>query len=168
MSAEVSRKNVVVFTGAGMSVESGLQTFRGDGGLWEGHRVEDVATPEAWAKDPVLVLEFYNKRRRKVRAAQPNAAHRALGDLESAYDVRIVTQNVDDLHERAGSMHVLHLHGGTAIGWINTTHQHLCTAAVKHCDPAQACLRPRVPFRPRDDGDVAFQQLLEGHIDQKE
>ena len=111
MSAEVSRKNVVVFTGAGMSVESGLQTFRGDGGLWEGHRVEDVATPEAWAKDPVLVLEFYNKRRRKVRAAQPNAAHRALVDLESAYDVRIVTQNVDDLHERAGSMHVLHLHG---------------------------------------------------------
>ena len=111
MSAEVSRKNVVVFTGAGMSAESGLQTFRGDGGLWEGHRVEDVATPEAWAKDPVLVLEFYNKRRRKVRAAQPNAAHRALVDLESAYDVRIVTQNVDDLHERAGSMHVLHLHG---------------------------------------------------------
>ena len=111
MSAEVSRKNVVVFTGAGMSAESGLQTFRGTGGLWEGHRVEDVATPEAWAKDPVLVLEFYNKRRRKVRAAQPNAAHRALVDLESAYDVRIVTQNVDDLHERAGSMHVLHLHG---------------------------------------------------------
>lgn len=111
MSAEVSRKNVVVFTGAGMSAESGLQTFRGNGGLWEGHRVEDVATPEAWAKDPVLVLEFYNKRRRKVRAAQPNAAHRALVDLESAYDVRIVTQNVDDLHERAGSMHVLHLHG---------------------------------------------------------
>jgi NAD-dependent deacetylase len=94
-----------------MSAESGLQTFRGNGGLWEGHRVEDVATPEAWAKDPVLVLEFYNKRRRKVRAAQPNAAHRALVDLESAYDVRIVTQNVDDLHERAGSMHVLHLHG---------------------------------------------------------
>ncbi|MEI6506389.1 MAG: NAD-dependent deacylase [Planctomycetota bacterium] len=111
MPAEVSRKNVVVFTGAGMSAESGLQTFRGNGGLWEGHRVEDVATPEAWAKDPVLVLEFYNKRRRKVRAAQPNAAHRALVDLESAYDVRIVTQNVDDLHERAGSMHVLHLHG---------------------------------------------------------
>jgi NAD-dependent deacetylase len=102
---------VVVLTGAGISAESGLQTFRGDGGLWEGHRVEDVATPEAWARDPGLVLEFYNQRRRKVRAAQPNAAHRALVDLERAYDVRIITQNVDDLHERAGSTHVLHLHG---------------------------------------------------------
>jgi len=111
MRAQLSRKNLVVFTGAGISAESGLQTFRGDDGLWEGHRVEDVATPEAWAKDPALVLEFYNVRRRKVRAAQPNAAHRALVDLESAYDVKIVTQNVDDLHERAGSAHVLHLHG---------------------------------------------------------
>jgi NAD-dependent deacetylase len=111
MRPQLSRKNLVVFTGAGISAESGLQTFRGDGGLWEGHRVEDVATPEAWAKDPALVLEFYNVRRRNVRAAQPNAAHRALVDLESAYDVRIITQNVDDLHERAGSTHVLHLHG---------------------------------------------------------
>lgn len=104
-------KKVVVLTGAGISAESGLQTFRGDGGLWEGHRVEDVATPEAWAKDPGLVLEFYTQRRRKVRAAQPNAAHQALVELESGYDVRIVTQNVDDLHERAGSRRVLHLHG---------------------------------------------------------
>lgn len=111
MRPQLSRKNLVVFTGAGISAESGLQTFRGDGGLWEGHRVEDVATPEAWAKDPALVLEFYNLRRRNVRAAQPNTAHRALVDLESAYDVKIVTQNVDDLHERAGSTHVLHLHG---------------------------------------------------------
>jgi NAD-dependent deacetylase len=111
MHPQVLRKNIVVFTGAGISAESGLQTFRGDGGLWEGHRVEDVATPEAWAKDPALVLEFYNVRRRNVRAAQPNAAHRALVDLESAYNVRIITQNVDDLHERAGSTHVLHLHG---------------------------------------------------------
>ncbi len=104
-------KTIVVFTGAGISAESGLQTFRGDGGLWEGHRVEDVATPEAWARDPALVLEFYNVRRRHVRASQPNAAHSALVDLERAYDVRIVTQNVDDLHERAGSKKVLHLHG---------------------------------------------------------
>lgn len=111
MHPQVSRKNIVVFTGAGISAESGLQTFRGDGGLWEGHRVEDVATPEAWAKDPALVLEFYNVRRRNVRAAQPNAAHRALVELESGYNVRIITQNVDDLHERAGSTHVLHLHG---------------------------------------------------------
>jgi NAD-dependent deacetylase len=102
---------VVVLTGAGISAESGLQTFRGADGLWEGHRVEDVATPEAWAANPRLVLDFYNQRRRAVRAAEPNAAHRALVDLERAYDVRIVTQNVDDLHERAGSTQVLHLHG---------------------------------------------------------
>lgn len=104
-------KKVVVLTGAGISAESGLQTFRGDGGLWEGHRVEDVACPEAWAANPGLVLDFYNQRRRAVRAARPNAAHRALVTLEQAFDVRIVTQNVDDLHERAGSAHVLHLHG---------------------------------------------------------
>jgi NAD-dependent deacetylase len=104
-------KTIVVLTGAGISAESGLKTFRGDGGLWEGHRVEDVATPDAWARDPALVLEFYNERRRHVRAAQPNAAHKALVELEQAYDVHIVTQNVDDLHERAGSSQVLHLHG---------------------------------------------------------
>ena len=100
-----------MLSGAGISAESGLQTFRGVDGLWEGHRVEDVATPEAWAANPGLVLEFYNQRRRAVRAAEPNAAHRALVDLERAYDVRIVTQNVGDLHERAGSTQVLHLHG---------------------------------------------------------
>jgi NAD-dependent deacetylase len=104
-------KRIVVLTGAGISAESGLQTFRGPDGLWEGHRVEDVATPEAWAANPGLVLDFYNQRRRGVRQAQPNAAHLALVDLEGAYDVRIVTQNVDDLHERAGSTNVLHLHG---------------------------------------------------------
>jgi NAD-dependent deacetylase len=104
-------KRVVVLTGAGISAESGLQTFRGADGLWEGHRIEDVATPEAWAANPALVLDFYNQRRQAVRAAQPNAAHRALVGLERAYDVRVVTQNVDDLHERAGSTQVLHLHG---------------------------------------------------------
>ncbi len=102
---------VVVLSGAGISAESGLQTFRGADGLWEGHRVEDVATPEAWAANPALVLDFYNQRRQAVRAADPNAAHRALVKLEQAYDVQIITQNVDDLHERAGSMAVLHLHG---------------------------------------------------------
>jgi NAD-dependent deacetylase len=102
---------VVVLSGAGISAESGLQTFRGAGGLWEGHRVEDVASPRAWATNPGLVLEFYNQRRRAVRMAVPNAAHRALVELERKHDVRIVTQNVDDLHERAGSSHVLHLHG---------------------------------------------------------
>jgi len=104
-------KRIVVLSGAGISAESGLQTFRGADGLWEGHRVEEVASPEGWAANPALVLEFYNQRRRAVRAAEPNAAHRALVDLERIYDVRIITQNVDDLHERAGSRHVLHLHG---------------------------------------------------------
>jgi NAD-dependent deacetylase len=102
---------IVVLTGAGISAESGLKTFRGPDGLWEGHRVEEVASPEAWARDPERVLRFYNERRRAVREAQPNAAHQALVELERAYDVRIVTQNVDDLHERAGSTQVLHLHG---------------------------------------------------------
>ena len=104
-------QRIVVLSGAGISAESGLQTFRGAEGLWEGHRVEDVASPEGWAANPALVLDFYNQRRRAVRAAVPNAAHRALVELERAYDVRIVTQNVDDLHERAGSSRVLHLHG---------------------------------------------------------
>jgi NAD-dependent deacetylase len=104
-------QRIVALTGAGISAESGLKTFRGADGLWEGNRVEDVACPEAWARDPARVLRFYNERRRAVREAQPNAAHRALVDLERAYDVRIVTQNVDDLHERAGSKQVLHLHG---------------------------------------------------------
>ena len=104
-------KKLVVLSGAGISAESGLQTFRGDGGLWNGHRVEEVATPEAWKANPSLVLHFYNERRRQVRAARPNAAHKSLVDLERAYAVQIVTQNVDDLHERAGSSKVLHLHG---------------------------------------------------------
>jgi NAD-dependent deacetylase len=104
-------RTVVVLTGAGISAESGLKTFRGADGLWEGHRVEDVACPEAWDRDPGRVLRFYNERRQAVRAAQPNAAHKALVDLEQGYEVRIVTQNVDDLHERAGSRDVLHLHG---------------------------------------------------------
>ncbi len=102
---------LVVLTGAGISAESGLRTFRDSDGLWEGHNVEDVATPRAWARDPQLVLDFYNMRRRDVAAAEPNAAHKALADLEAFYDVRIVTQNIDDLHERAGSTSVLHLHG---------------------------------------------------------
>ena len=102
---------IVVLSGAGISRESGLQTFRDGDGLWEGHDVMQVATPEAWAANPALVLEFYNQRRRQLDEVQPHAAHRALADLESWFDVRIVTQNVDDLHERSGSSHVLHLHG---------------------------------------------------------
>lgn len=102
---------VVVLTGAGISAESGLRTFRDSNGLWEGYNVEDVATPRAWRADQQLVLDFYNQRRRDVAAAQPNRAHLILAELEKDYDVRIVTQNIDDLHERAGSTNVLHLHG---------------------------------------------------------
>ena len=104
-------KKCVVLTGAGISAESGLQTFRDSGDLWEGCRVEDVCTPEAFARSPQTVIDFYNARRRAAAAAEPNAAHFALADLERAYDVQIITQNVDDLHERAGSGKVLHLHG---------------------------------------------------------
>lgn len=105
------KKNLVVLSGAGVSAESGLKTFRDSDGLWEGHRIEDVATPEAWRRDPGTVLEFYNQRRRALRDAEPNKAHHALVRLESKYNVSIITQNVDDLHERAGSSQVLHLHG---------------------------------------------------------
>lgn len=105
------RGSVVVLSGAGISAESGLQTFRGAEGLWEGHSVYEVATPEAWERDPATVLRFYNHRRRQVRAARPNAAHRALATLEKHVPVNVITQNVDDLHERAGSRVVLHLHG---------------------------------------------------------
>lgn len=104
-------KKMVVLTGAGVSAESGLKTFRDSDGLWEGYRVEDVATFQAWRKDPELVLEFYNVRRKGVLEAKPNAAHIGLAELEKDFDVTIITQNIDDLHERAGSTRVLHLHG---------------------------------------------------------
>ncbi|MCB0700282.1 MAG: NAD-dependent deacylase [Chitinophagales bacterium] len=107
----MAKQVLVALTGAGISAESGLQTFRDSDGLWEGHRVEDVATPYAWEKDPEMVLKFYNMRRSNVKAAEPNAAHKLLANLQEFYDVHIVTQNIDDLHERAGSENVLHLHG---------------------------------------------------------
>ena len=100
-----------MFTGAGISAESGLKTFRDSGGLWEEYKVEDVATPDAWEKNPALVLDFYNMRRRQAVNAKPNAAHKALVRLEKKFDVYIITQNIDDLHEKAGSKKVLHLHG---------------------------------------------------------
>jgi len=107
----MTKLKLVALTGAGISAESGLRTFRDSDGLWEGHNVEDVATPKAWRRDPQLVLDFYNQRRRDVLAAQPNIAHRGLAELEERFDVQIITQNIDDLHERAGSSKVLHLHG---------------------------------------------------------
>lgn len=104
-------KNVVILTGAGISAESGINTFRDSGGLWEGHDVMEVASPEGWRKNPQLVLDFYNMRRKDALKAEPNAAHLALVELSNHFDVQIITQNVDDLHERAGSQNVLHLHG---------------------------------------------------------
>lgn len=104
-------KNIVILTGAGISAESGIKTFRGADGLWENHKVTDVATPEAWQRDPELVLKFYNQRRKQIRKVLPNRAHLALVDLEKYFKVNIITQNIDDLHERAGSRQVMHLHG---------------------------------------------------------
>lgn len=105
------KKKCVVLTGAGISADSGLLTFRDAGGLWEGHKVTDVCTPEALERNPKLVIDFYNQRRLQADAAEPNAAHKALAELEKYYDVHIITQNVDGLHEKAGSSKVLHLHG---------------------------------------------------------
>ena len=104
-------KNFVVFTGAGISAESGLGTFRDSGGLWDNYKIEDVATPEAFQKNPGLVLEFYNIRRRQLLSATPNDAHYALNKLQENFNLQIITQNIDDLHERSGSNNVLHLHG---------------------------------------------------------
>ncbi|MGM0634899.1 MAG: Sir2 family NAD-dependent protein deacetylase [Bacteroidota bacterium] len=104
-------KKIAVLTGAGISAESGIKTFRDDNGLWEGHDIMEVASPVGWNNNPALVLDFYNKRRRQLKTVQPNAAHFALANLESDFKVNIVTQNVDNLHEKAGSSNVLHLHG---------------------------------------------------------
>lgn len=105
------KKKLVVLTGAGISAESGIATFRDANGLWEGHDVMEVASPQGWQKNQELVLDFYNQRRKNAHAVKPNAAHEALADLEKDFDVLIITQNVDDLHERAGSTNIIHLHG---------------------------------------------------------
>ena len=107
----MNKKRLVVFTGAGISAESGIKTFRDAGGLWEEYRIEDVATFEAWERNQDLVLNFYNQRRKQVIEAKPNDAHKLIAELEKYFDVQVITQNVDDLHERAGSKNVLHLHG---------------------------------------------------------
>ncbi|MDR3653307.1 MAG: NAD-dependent deacylase [Paludibacter sp.] len=104
-------KKIVVLTGAGMSAESGISTFRDAGGLWEKYPIDDVATPEGWRRNPALVLDFYNQRRKQLLKAKPNAGHYTLAELEKKYDIQIITQNVDNLHEQAGSTKVLHLHG---------------------------------------------------------
>lgn len=107
----MKKRKITVLTGAGVSAESGISTFRDSNGLWENYRVEDVASIEGWYRNPAVVLDFYNQRRRQLKDAQPNAAHRAIASLEQDYDVTVVTQNVDNLHERAGSTKIIHLHG---------------------------------------------------------
>jgi NAD-dependent deacetylase len=107
----MSKPKLVALTGAGISAESGIPTFRGSDGLWEGQRVEDVASPDGWRRNPGRVLDFYNQRRRTALAVQPNAGHRILAELEQQFSVTVVTQNIDTLHEQAGSTHVIHLHG---------------------------------------------------------
>lgn len=107
----IMKKKLVILTGAGISAESGIKTFRDSDGLWEGHNVMDVATPEGWHKNQALVLDFYNQRRKQLKEVQPNLGHQILAELEKDFDVYIITQNVDDLHERAGSTNVTHLHG---------------------------------------------------------
>lgn len=119
---DVQMRKIVVFTGAGISAESGLKTFRDSDGLWENYKIEEVATPEAWQANPVLVLDFYNMRRKQVLEAQPNAAHFAIPKLEQKFNVQVITQNIDDLHERAGSKNVLHLHGELLKARSTNTH----------------------------------------------
>ena len=144
-------RNIVVLTGAGISAESGIDTFRDGGGLWEQHRVEDVATPEAFVRDPELVQRFYDMRRAAVQTKQPNAAHRALARLEAEWlgELLIVTQNVDDLHERAGASGVLHMHGTHLNAWCTACDaRHRWTGTLIEKPPCPGCgeqaLRPDV------------------------
>jgi NAD-dependent deacetylase len=127
-------KKLVVLTGAGMSAESGISTFRGSGGLWEKHRIEEVASPEGFEANPALVLDFYNKRRRELLGTKPNAGHIGLAKLEQDFDVRIITQNIDNLHEQAGSTHVLHLHGELMKARSVTDPERIYELTESNCD----------------------------------
>lgn len=167
MVAMSNPRNIVILTGAGISAESGIDTFRGGGGLWEQHRVEDVATPEAFERDPDLVLRFYDMRREAIQTKEPNAAHHALARLDREWpkkaggEVLIVTQNVDDLHERGGALNVLHMHGEHLNAWCMACDQrHRWTGTLIERPPCPACgesaLRPdivwfgEVPYRMED------------------
>jgi NAD-dependent deacetylase len=144
-------RNIVILTGAGISAESGLRTFRADDGLWEDHRVEDVASPQGFRRDPELVQRFYDARRENVIAAQPNPAHAALARLDEAWEgeLLIVTQNIDDLHERAGARRVLHMHGEALSAWcLACDARHRWTGTLLEGPPCPACgeaaLRPDI------------------------
>ena len=144
-------RNIVVLTGAGISAESGLRTFRADDALWEDHRVEDVASPQGFRRDPALVQRFYDARRESVIAAEPNAAHRALARLDDEWggELLIVTQNIDDLHERAGARRVLHMHGEVLSAWcVACDDRHRWIGALLEGPPCPSCgevaLRPDI------------------------
>jgi len=142
-------QTIVVLTGAGISAESGIRTFRDSNGLWEEYRIEDVATYEAWQRNPNLVLEFYNQRRRQLATVQPNAAHYALVELEKKFKVHIITQNVDDLHERAGSTQILHLHGKLTQARSTCDDSIIVDVGYKDINPVDKCpkgsqLRPHI------------------------
>ncbi|MFO1164032.1 MAG: NAD-dependent deacylase [Paracoccus sp. (in: a-proteobacteria)] len=134
---------ITVLTGAGISAESGIRTFRATDGLWEEHRIEDVATPEGFRRDPVLVHRFYNMRRADAARARPNAAHKALARLAKSHDVTLITQNVDDLHERGGSPEVIHMHG-SLLGALcaNCGHRWPATLVMRSLDPCPSCGKP--------------------------
>ena len=142
------KKKLVILTGAGISAESGIKTFRDSDGLWEGHNVMDVATPEGWQRNPELVLDFYNKRRRQLHEVKPNVGHKILANLESDFDLHIITQNVDNLHEKAGSTNVLHLHG--ELLKVRSVHNHQHIIPWQHdlilgdVDPDGHQLRPHI------------------------
>ena len=143
-----TKKKIIALTGAGISAESGIKTFRDSNGLWEEHRIEDVATPEGWHRNKQLVLDFYNQRRRQLLECKPNAAHIALADLQKDFDVVVVTQNVDDLHERAGSKNIIHLHG-ELLKVRSTVHEHMIYDWKKDLNIGDKCergtqLRPHI------------------------
>ncbi|MCY7409941.1 MAG: NAD-dependent deacylase [Chitinophagales bacterium] len=142
------KKKIIVITGAGISAESGIKTFRDSDGLWEKYRIEDVATPEAWINNPSMVLDFYNQRRKDVLNAKPNAAHFALVKLEEYFEVTIITQNIDDLHERAGSKKVIHLHGEIlkSKSSVDDDQRHDCIGEILMGDKCElgSQLRPHV------------------------
>lgn len=140
---------LVIFSGAGMSAESGINTFRGSDGLWENHSIYEVATPEAWEKNPALVLEFYNQRRRNVLEAKPNLGHIHLAQAEKDFDITVITQNIDDLHERAGSTKVIHLHGEIRKSQSSVVSSKVfpiegCQLNIGECCPLGSQLRPHV------------------------
>jgi NAD-dependent deacetylase len=148
-------KKLVVLTGAGMSSESGIKTFRDSGGLWEEYEVTEVATPMAWGKNRELVLRFYNERRRQLAGCRPNEGHIGLSQLEKYFDVQIITQNIDDLHERAGSTKILHLHGELTKARSTADHSLVYDIGYKDIDPGDNCekgsqLRPHIVWFGED------------------